>query len=86
MNLGDFNEGALLHSIRYRHAEQKIFTAIGSPILISVNPYQKLDIFNTKVARRYREYSLKVRESSNQDALAHNKPAPHLFGVAEDSY
>ena len=54
LSLGDFNEGALLHNIRVRHEREEIFTSIGTPILISVNPYQKLKIFTSHVARGYR--------------------------------
>lgn len=43
LELGEFNEGSLLHSVRTRFKNQQIFTAIGSPILISVNPFRKLD-------------------------------------------
>jgi len=54
LSLGDFNEGALLHTIRERHTRQLIFTSIGSPILLSVNPFQRLPIFNTTIAQTYR--------------------------------
>lgn len=42
LSLGNFNEGALLNNIRVRYFEDKIYTGIGTPILISVNPYQKI--------------------------------------------
>ena len=61
LQLGEFNEGALLHTIRQRFSQQKIYTSIGSPILISVNPYQRLNIFTTKVAQTYRAYSIALR-------------------------
>lgn len=48
--LGDFNEGPLLHTVRERFNKEKIYTSIGSAILISVNPYQRLNIFTTKIA------------------------------------
>ena len=52
LDLGEFNEGALLHSIRLRFKKKLIYTCIGSPILISVNPYMHLrDVFTTKVAK-----------------------------------
>ena len=54
LSLGDFNEGALLHTIRERHSRQQIYTSIGSPILLSVNPFQRLNIFNTTIAQTYR--------------------------------
>eukprot|EP00347_Sterkiella_histriomuscorum_P007684 403347970 len=81
--LGDFNEGALLHTIRQRFKQQNIFTSIGTPILISVNPFQKLKIFTTFIARKYRKYSNAVR-AGNENSV--EKPQPHLFMVAEDSF
>ena len=59
LDLGEFNEGSLLHTIRARFHAQKIFTSIGSPILISINPYQKLEgVFTSKTAALYRQKSL----------------------------
>jgi myosin heavy subunit len=63
LSLGEFNEGSLLHTIRTRFAQQQIFSSIGSPILLSVNPYQRLDIFTTKVAQRYRQFSIQSRQA-----------------------
>lgn len=77
-----FNEGALLHSVRTRYKRQQIYTSIGTPILLSVNPYQKLKIFTTSVARKYREYSRSIRSGGSID----QRPEPHLFMVAEESY
>jgi len=83
LQLGEFNEGALLHTVRMRHKNRQIFTSIGTPILLSVNPFQKLKIFTTFIARKYRKYSNAVR-SGNENSV--EKPEPHLFMVAEDSY
>ena len=81
LDLGEFNEGALLHTIRQRFAQQHIYTMIGSPILISVNPYQKLKgVFTSEVASKYRQYAIDQLKGER----AH--PGPHLFQVAEDSY
>ena len=81
LQLGDFNEGALLHTIRERHLVQKIFTSIGSPILLSVNPFQRLNIFTTTIAQTYRKFAAAQRAGG-----ATETPEPHLFMVAEDSY
>ena len=72
----------MLHTIRLRHKRQQIFTSIGTPILISVNPYQKLKIFTTFIAREYRLYSNAVKAGKEIP----QKPEPHLFMVAEDSF
>ena len=79
--LGDFNEGALLHTIRERHSRQQIYVSIGSPILISVNPFQRLPIFNTTMAQLYRQYAQAQRSGTEM-----KRPEPHLFTIAEDSY
>jgi len=79
--LGDFNEGALLHTIRERHSRSLIYTSIGSPILLSVNPFQRLNIFNTKMAQTYRLFA-----QAQRTGVACERPEPHLFMVAEDSY
>ena len=39
LDLGEFDEGSLLHVIRSRFESRLIYTSIGSPILIAVNPY-----------------------------------------------
>ena len=39
LDLGEFDEGSLLHVIRARFFDRNIYTNIGSPILIAVNPY-----------------------------------------------
>ena len=79
--LGDFNEGALLHTIRERHSREQIYTSVGSPILVAVNPFQRLNIYNTTLAQVYRKFALAQRAGG-----ATERPEPHLFMVAEDSY
>jgi myosin heavy subunit len=81
LQLGEFNEGALLQTIRQRYQNKQVFTSIGSPILISVNPYWHLNIFTTKVAQKYRDYSIASRQQGNVE-----QPEPHLFMVAEESF
>lgn len=69
--LGEFNEGALLHTIRERYFDNKIYTSVGTPILISVNPYCKLPIYSGKISDAYR----KGKDEN-----------PHLFLMAEKAY
>ena len=83
LQLGDFNEGALLHTIRVRHNLKQIYTSIGTPILIAVNPYKKLSLYSTTIAKEYREWS---RSRVVQRNSADTRPEPHLFMVAEESY
>jgi myosin V len=73
LSLGEFNEGALLHNIRTRYLKSQIYTSIGKPILISINPYAKLPIYSEKFSSSYREKSKQNVE-------------PHLFLMAEQAY
>ena len=83
LDLGEFDEGSLLHVIRSRFFDRMIYTNIGTPILIAVNPYQQLpELFNTKVARKYRVESLNVQKG----LIANDKIEPHLFMIAEDAF
>jgi len=77
--LGDFNEGALLHNIRVRYFKDEIYTGIGGPILISVNPYASLPIYNEAKQKFYRDQAAAL--SSGADV----KIPPHLFSVAAAS-
>lgn len=92
LSLGDFNEGALLHNVRCRYFNDSIYTGIGSPILISVNPFQNLPgLYSESKQRFYREQSVASggrisfrihgTGSSEEAALP-----PHLFSVAAASY
>ncbi len=53
--LGDFNEFTSLHNIRTRYNENKIYTSVGMPILISLNPYKKLEIYSEEIANKYKK-------------------------------
>lgn len=81
LDLGDFNEGALLHDIRVRYFQDEIYTGIGNPILISVNPYQALPCLYTEAKQKYyRNQGAAISQGAN------TKIAPHLFSVAAASY
>ena len=60
--LGEFNEGALLHTIRSRFFENKIYTAIGSPILVSVNPYKNLHLYTDQILKKYKQNTIYKKE------------------------
>ena len=81
LSMGELSEGSLLHNIRVRYQRNEIYTSIGSPILLSINPYQRLPIYTNELARKYSAYSKAVR---NGEELP--KPEPHLFIVAEDTF
>lgn len=73
LSLGEFNLGALLHNVRTRYYQGNIYTSVGSPILISINPYMKLPIYTQKIAEMYRGKSKE------------NLP-PHLYLMAEQAH
>jgi len=81
LSLGDFNEGSLLHTIRERYFKDEIYTGIGNPILISVNPYATFSgLYSEAKQKYYRERGAEV--SSGSDV----KIPPHLFSVADGAY
>ena len=47
INISDLNEMSILHSLRIRFKEDKIYTAI-SAILISVNPFRLLPLYTLR--------------------------------------
>ncbi|CAK0813139.1 unnamed protein product [Prorocentrum cordatum] len=73
LSLGDYNEGALLHNVRVRYLRDEIYTCIGEPILISVNPFKSiLGLYSEEQMSHY-------RKRKGQDS-------PHLFSVADASF
>ena len=82
LGLGDFNEPTLLQNTRARFYQDKIYSFIGSPILIAVNPYKKLDIYNDNFIRYFRDFFLKLKQDSNMLKMS----VPHLYYVAEAAY
>jgi myosin heavy subunit len=70
LDLGEFNEGTLLSNIRVRYSKSDIYTSIGDPILISVNPYKPLEIYSEKFKSQF-----KTSQSTS----------PHLFKVAQNT-
>jgi myosin heavy subunit len=76
LDLEDLNQQTLLFNIRKRFASQKIYSSIGTPILVAVNPYQNLPIYNTFTKARF--------TNLDQDNLL--KSDPHIFKTSEISY
>jgi myosin heavy subunit len=59
--LGDFNEPTLLQNTRARYYKDRIYSFIGSPILIAVNPYKKLFTDEKLLIHQFKEYFQKVK-------------------------
>ncbi|XP_062276509.1 unconventional myosin-IXAb-like [Scomber scombrus] len=70
--LPELTERALLESLRARFRQEKIHTYIGS-ILIVMNPFQFLPIYNPKYVKLYDNHTL-------------GKLEPHIYAVADVAY
>jgi myosin heavy subunit len=71
VNISDLNEMSILHNLRIRFKEDRIYTSISS-ILISVNPFKLLPLYTPEVLESYRNGSRGM--------------PPHVFGIAINSY
>ncbi|KAJ8344377.1 hypothetical protein SKAU_G00317060 [Synaphobranchus kaupii] len=71
-NLPDLNEKTLLDNLRSRFKQEKIYTYVGS-ILIVINPFQFLPIYNPKYVKMYDNHQL-------------GKLEPHIYAVADVAY
>ena len=71
VNISDLNEMSILHNLRCRYREDKIYTNISS-ILISVNPFKLLPLYTPEMLDKYREHSRDL--------------PPHIFTIAHNAY
>jgi myosin-7 len=75
LQLRDFSEMSLIHTLRIRFARDEIYTFVG-PILISINPYKWFDnIYSDQTMIDYHSHK------PNDKSLS-----PHLFVVADSTY
>ncbi|XP_013857031.1 unconventional myosin-IXAa isoform X3 [Austrofundulus limnaeus] len=70
--LPELNERSLLDNLRLRFRQEKIYTYVGS-ILIVINPFKFLPIYNPKYVKMYDNHSLGDLE-------------PHIYAVADVAY
>lgn len=79
--LPHLHEPAILHSLSDRFFRGKIYTWTG-PVLIAVNPFQRLPLYETHILEAYRRDGLLKAQGmqSGQDL------EPHVFAVADRSY
>ncbi|XP_068599993.1 unconventional myosin-IXb [Brachionichthys hirsutus] len=71
-NLPILNEDNILHNLRTRFHKKKIYTYAGS-ILIAINPFKFLPIYNPKYVKMYENHQL-------------GKLEPHIFAIADVAY
>ncbi|MCI4381971.1 hypothetical protein PGIGA_G00258110 [Pangasianodon gigas] len=70
--LPDLNEQTLLENLRSRFKQEKIYTYAGG-ILIVVNPFKFLPIYNPKYVKMYDNHQL-------------GKLEPHIYAIADAAY
>ncbi|XP_061682325.1 si:zfos-588f8.1 isoform X2 [Syngnathoides biaculeatus] len=71
-NLPKLNEDSILNNLRTRFYKKKIYTYAGS-ILIAINPFKFLPIYNPKYVKLYENHQL-------------GKLEPHIFAIADVAY
>ncbi|XP_073513352.1 unconventional myosin-IXb isoform X3 [Phyllobates terribilis] len=71
-NLPNLTESTILGNLKVRFLKQKIYTYAGS-ILIAINPFKFLPIYNPKYVKMYDNHQL-------------GKLEPHIFAIADVSY
>ncbi|MBZ3883421.1 Unconventional myosin-IXa [Sciurus carolinensis] len=71
-SLPDLSEKTLLENLRNRFKHEKIYTYVGS-ILIVINPFKFLPIYNPKYVKMYDNHQL-------------GKLEPHIYAVADVAY
>ncbi|KAH9260310.1 hypothetical protein BASA81_001480 [Batrachochytrium salamandrivorans] len=76
ISMTEISEASLLHNLRIRFYEHKVYTAIGS-LLVSVNPFHALPLYTPEFVDRYRL----AGSVSERIALG-----PHVFGMAQQAY
>ncbi|XP_024135205.1 unconventional myosin-IXb isoform X3 [Oryzias melastigma] len=71
-NLPVLNEDGILNNLRSRFYKKEIYTYAGS-ILIAINPFKFLPIYNPKYVKMYENHQL-------------GKLEPHIFAIADVAY
>eukprot|EP00854_Cymbomonas_tetramitiformis_P018652 gene18652-22267_t len=76
--LDTLHESALLDNIRVRFERDNIYTYCSQQLLVSINPYARLPIFDSENLKRYASQHLTHTNVGNLP--------PHLFDVAEGAF
>lgn len=76
LQLEDFHEGLLLHSIRNRYFDNCMYTSIGNNVLVAVNPYKQTNSYSDAVKDIY----------ANTTKIELYKTEPHVFKIAEIAF
>ena len=82
ISLPHLHEPAILHSLSDRFFRGKIYTWTG-PVLIAVNPFQRLPLYTDEILEIYRRDGL-LRAQGMQSGSSDLEP--HVFAIADRSY
>jgi len=82
ITLPHLHEPSILHAISERFHEGKIYTWTG-PVLIAVNPFQRLALYTDDILAKYRREGLLRSQGMRSDST---KLGPHVYAVADLSY
>lgn len=74
-SLTHLNEPEMIRCLEERYFSHRVYTSTG-PILIAINPYQALDIYNETILNKYID-----SENSKGEALE-----PHIFQISDNAY
>jgi len=81
IQLPHLHEPAILHAIHERFKHDRIYTYTG-PVLIAVNPFQRLPLYTQPMLEAYRRDGLLRSQSLPPE---HPLP-PHVYSIADRSY
>ena len=85
LELRNFSEMSLVHTLRVRYFREDIYTTIG-PILISLNPYKRIrDLYSDRVMGEYNAGAGGQQPVWKSKCCKQRLP-PHLFSVAKAAY
>jgi len=80
IDLPHLHEPAILHALRMRYDNDIIYTATG-PILIAVNPFKAMGLYDASIMEDYRRAGENSGESKDNLELP-----PHAYKTADEAY
>eukprot|EP00636_Phaeomonas_parva_P008121 CAMPEP_0118859652 /NCGR_PEP_ID=MMETSP1163-20130328/5809_1 /TAXON_ID=124430 /ORGANISM="Phaeomonas parva, Strain CCMP2877" /LENGTH=1781 /DNA_ID=CAMNT_0006793275 /DNA_START=180 /DNA_END=5525 /DNA_ORIENTATION=- len=82
IDLPFLHEPAILHTLLVRFQAGSIYTFTG-PILIAVNPFQRLPLYTDQILQEY--YNAGLMKSQGMADLS-GKVRPHVYAIADNAY